>query len=191
MSATNTVVSLSYGGTATNTADYSRPASVTIPAGSTSANVTLVVVDDAVVETAETVIVTLGTVTSGSAAVVAPNSATNTIASNDVGAINVTTTDSSATETPGDTGAFTVSLSAQPSANVTVSIGTSPQCTRAPTTLTFTTANWNVAQTVTLTPNNDTVVEGPHTCCSGVDHGSQWRLYRGYGDTSDDQHHRQ
>ena len=164
ISATNTVVSLSYTGTATNTADYSRPTSVTIPAGSLSANVTLVVVDDAIVEVAETVIVTLGTVTAGSAAVVAPVSATNTIVSNDVGAINVTATDTSATEAPGDTGAFTVSLSAQPSATVTVSIGAAPQCTGAPTTRTFTTGNWNVAQTVTLTPINDTVVEGPHTC---------------------------
>ena len=164
ISTTNTVVSLSYAGTATNTTDYSRPASVTIPAGSLSANVNLVVVDDAIVESPETVIVTLGTVTSGSAAVVAPVSATNTIASNDVGTINVTLTDNSATEALGDTGAFTISLSALPSANVTVTIGTSPQCARAPATLTFTTVNWNVAQTVIMTPNNDAVVEGPHTC---------------------------
>ena len=163
-SATATVISLSYGGTAANTADYTRPASVTIPAGSLSANVTLAVVDDVVVEAAETVIVTLGTVTSGSATIVAPNVATNTIASNDIGAINVTTTDNSATEAPGDTGAFTVSLSAPPSATVTVSIGAAPQCTGAPATRTFTTGNWNIAQTVTLTPNNDTAVEGPHTC---------------------------
>ena len=53
ISTTNTVVSLSYAGTATNTTDYSRPASVTIPAGSLSANVNLVVVDDAIVESPE------------------------------------------------------------------------------------------------------------------------------------------
>src|SRR5688500_14037519 len=33
--------------------------------------------------------------------------------------------------------------------------------TVAPASLTFTTANWNVAQTVTVTGVNDTIVDGP------------------------------
>ena len=75
----------------------------------------------------------------------------------------VTTTDGQATE-GGDTGAFTVRLSTVPTANVTVTIGASTQCTFAPTTLTFTLANWNAPQTVTATAINDTVVEGTHSC---------------------------
>jgi hypothetical protein len=48
--AVNTVINLSYGGTATNTSDYTRPATVTIPAGQTTATITLPVVNDAIVE---------------------------------------------------------------------------------------------------------------------------------------------
>ncbi len=64
----------------------------------------------------------------------------------------------------GGTGAFTVVLNAVPTATATITIGTSPQCTFAPSTLTFTSANWNVAQTVTATAINDTIVEGGHFC---------------------------
>ncbi|MGD0517770.1 MAG: hypothetical protein ABSA26_09570, partial [Thermoguttaceae bacterium] len=56
--------------------------------------------------------------------------------------------------TEGSTNNFTVALTSQPTANVTVSIikqaGGDADLTAAPTTLTFTTANWNVAQTVTI-----------------------------------------
>jgi Calx-beta domain/Domain of unknown function DUF11 len=64
----------------------------------------------------------------------------------------------------GGTGAFTVVLNAVPTGTATITIGTSPQCTFAPNPLTFTSANWNVAQTVTVTAINDTIVEGGHFC---------------------------
>ncbi len=64
----------------------------------------------------------------------------------------------------GGTGAFTLVLNAVPTGTATVTIGTSPQCTFSPSTLTFTSANWNVAQTVTATAINDTIVEGGHFC---------------------------
>ena len=64
----------------------------------------------------------------------------------------------------GATGAFTVVLNAVPSATATITIGTSTQCTFSPSTLTFTSANWNTAQTVTVTAINDLVVEGTHFC---------------------------
>ncbi len=73
------------------------------------------------------------------------------------------TTDGSATE-GGDTGAFTVRLTTVPTANASVTIGTSTQCTFAPSPLTFTLANWNTAQTVTATATNDAIVEGVHSC---------------------------
>ena len=120
--------------------------------------------DDAVVEGPHTCAPASITAANGGYSGVTATPPTINITDNDVGTITVAVTDGSATETPGDTGAFTVVLSAQPSANVTVSIGTSPQCARAPTSLTFTTTNWNIARTVTITPNNDAVVEGPHTC---------------------------
>jgi hypothetical protein len=64
----------------------------------------------------------------------------------------------------GGTGSFTVVLTAVPTGAATITIGTSPQCTFAPSTLNFSSANWNVAQTVTVTAINDTVLEGAHFC---------------------------
>jgi uncharacterized repeat protein (TIGR01451 family) len=66
----------------------------------------------------------------------------------------------------GTTGAFTVVLNALPTGTATITIGTSPQCTFSPTTLTFTTANWNTPQTVSVTAINDAVVEGTHFCAA-------------------------
>ena len=63
----------------------------------------------------------------------------------------------------GATDSYTLVLNSQPSANVTVSVAGDAQVSVAPTTLTFTTANWNVAQTVSVTAINDSIVEGAHT----------------------------
>ena len=64
----------------------------------------------------------------------------------------------------GGTGAFTIVLNAVPTGTATITLGTSPECTFAPNPLTFTSANWNVPQTVTVTAINDAIVEGPHFC---------------------------
>ncbi len=83
-------------------------------------------------------------------------------------------TDNTATE-GGDTASFTVVLRSPPAAappggnnmaaqSATVTIGASPQCTFAPTPLTFTSTNWNVPQTVTVTAIDDALVEGVHSC---------------------------
>jgi Ca2+-binding RTX toxin-like protein len=55
-----------------------------------------------------------------------------------------------------------VRLNTQPSANVTVAITPESQVTVSLGALTFTPANWNVAQTVTVTAVDDAVVEGDH-----------------------------
>ena len=66
----------------------------------------------------------------------------------------------------GATASYTLVLTSAPSSNVTIGI-TSPtagsQLTVNGSTRTFTTANWNVPQTVTVTAVNDTVAEGTHT----------------------------
>lgn len=63
----------------------------------------------------------------------------------------------------GSTDSYSLVLTSQPSANVTVSVVGDAQVSVAPTTLTYTTANWDVAQTVTVTAINDSIVEGVHT----------------------------
>src|SRR5262249_41976430 len=62
----------------------------------------------------------------------------------------------------GGTAQFTVVLDTQPTANVTIGLSSSDttEGTVAPTSLTFTTANWNVAQTVTITGVNDALAHG-------------------------------
>jgi uncharacterized repeat protein (TIGR01451 family) len=92
-----------------------------------------------------------------------------TITDNDIGAINVITTDNTLTE-GGGTGTLTAQLSGIPTGTVTVAIGASPggQCTYSTSSLTFTTANWNVAQAVTVTAVNDLLVEGAHSCTTGA-----------------------
>ena len=64
----------------------------------------------------------------------------------------------------GATGSYTVVLKSQPTDTVTVTVGdTSDDIAASPTTLTFTTVNWNTAQTVTVTADDDNVAEGEET----------------------------
>ncbi len=63
----------------------------------------------------------------------------------------------------GATDTYDVVLRTAPTANVTITINPSTQLGAAPATLTFTTVNWNVPQTVTVTAVDDALVEGAHT----------------------------
>jgi hypothetical protein len=63
----------------------------------------------------------------------------------------------------GTTDTYTVVLKSQPTANVTVALNAGTQLTTSAPSLIFTPANWNVAQTVTVTAIDDTLVEGNHT----------------------------
>jgi hypothetical protein len=71
----------------------------------------------------------------------------------------------------GGTTAFTVRLFNQPAANVTLPLTSSDttEGTVSPSALTFTTANWNVTQTVTITGVNDNVSDGnvPYSIITG------------------------
>lgn len=62
----------------------------------------------------------------------------------------------------GATDTYTIVLNAQPSANVTIAVSPDAQLSTSGN-LTFTTANWNVAQTVTVTAVDDAVAEGAHS----------------------------
>ncbi|QJD78872.1 putative Ig domain-containing protein [Spirosoma rhododendri] len=60
----------------------------------------------------------------------------------------------------GPTDTYTVALNSQPSSDVTVTINPGSQLTVNPTTLTFTSANYSTAQTVTVTAIDDNVYQG-------------------------------
>ena len=72
--------------------------------------------------------------------------------------LRVTVSPTSLTVTEGATGTYTVALRAPPSGDVTLAISSdNPDVTVAPTTaLTFTAANWDTAQTVTVSAAQDT-----------------------------------
>ncbi|MBM4090879.1 MAG: DNRLRE domain-containing protein [Planctomycetes bacterium] len=63
----------------------------------------------------------------------------------------------------GATDSYTVVLNSQPAADVTITLTPDAQVTGNPTTLTFTSGNWNMPQTVTVTAVDDNVFEGNHT----------------------------
>src|SRR5207253_621473 len=66
------------------------------------------------------------------------------------------------TSESGGTATFTVVLQTQPVADVTIGVSSSDltEGTVAPASVTFTAANWNVAQTVTVTGVDDQVDDG-------------------------------
>jgi hypothetical protein len=80
---------------------------------------------------------------------------------NDAAAFTVGAASGPTTEA-GGTATFTVVLSTMPSANVTIGLSSNDttEGTVAPASLTFTTANWNVPQTVTVTGVDDPIVDG-------------------------------
>ena len=87
-------------------------------------------------------------------------SVTNT--DNDAAGIIVTPTSGLTTTEAGGTATFTVVLTAQPTANVTVGLSSSntAEGTVSPSLLTFTSGNWNTPQTVTVTGVDDFLVDG-------------------------------
>ena len=76
--------------------------------------------------------------------------------------ITVSPTSGLTTTEVGGTATFTVVLDTQPTANVTVGLSSNDltEGTVAPASVTFTTVNWNVAQTVTVTGVDDAVDDG-------------------------------
>ncbi len=87
-------------------------------------------------------------------------SLTNT--DNDAAGITVTPTTGLVTTENGGTAQFCVVLNSQPTADVTIGISSSDTSdgTAVVSSLTFTAANWDVAQTVTVTGVDDALVDG-------------------------------
>lgn len=80
----------------------------------------------------------------------------------------------------GATDSFDVTLAGAPTNNVSITLSINPGAqasisgaTLVANTLTFTPANWNVVQTVTVTATDDMVTEGPHTAAVSFNLGIQ------------------
>ena len=153
------------GGTATGGTDYTIPASpVTVAAGSSTGTLTVAVVDDAVAELNETVVVTLGTPTN--ATLGTPATHTLTIGANDTPTVQFSVTGQTVAE-GGGTATITVQLSNPSSLVVTVpytvggtaTAGTDYTIPASPVTI----AAGSTTGTVTVTVVNDVVGEPNET----------------------------
>jgi hypothetical protein len=84
---------------------------------------------------------------------------------NDAAAITVGTPSGTSTSEAGGLVTFTLVLTSQPTADVTVPLSSSGPAEGAVSlaSVTFSVANWNVAQTVTVTGVDDFVADGPQT----------------------------
>lgn len=85
----------------------------------------------------------------------------------DVVGFTITETGSTVVSETGTTDTFTVRLNTQPTGNVVFNLtdndADDSEITYTPTTLTFTTGNWNTAQTVTITGRDDSDLDGTIT----------------------------
>uniref|UniRef100_UPI00359439CF beta strand repeat-containing protein n=1 Tax=Haliscomenobacter sp. TaxID=2717303 RepID=UPI00359439CF len=161
----NQAVALFVTGTGITAGDYTLSnTTITIPSGQTTGTVTFTVVNDAVDEPNETVTLDISDILLG-ITLGATTTQNIVITDDDVAGVTVTQSGGSTNVTEGGaTDDYTVVLTSQPTANVTVSITPGTQVTTSPTpSLTFSAANWNTPQTVTVTAVDDAAVEGAHT----------------------------
>ncbi|MFN7982691.1 MAG: hypothetical protein U0Q11_12600 [Vicinamibacterales bacterium] len=82
---------------------------------------------------------------------------------NDAAGITVTPTTGLTTTEAGGAATFTLVLTSQPTANVTIGLSSSntAEGTVSPSSVTFTSGNWNTPQTVTITGVDDFAIDGP------------------------------
>ena len=172
-----TVVTMSVGAsgdTATEGTDYTDVSdlTLTIPEGQTSATVdfTLTPANDDIDEADEAL--TIGGTVQG----LTVTNAEVTITDNDTRGVDVSPTTLAVAEGGNDT--YTVVLSSEPTGPVTVttSVTGSPDVTVSPSPLTFTTENWDTAQTVTVEAAHDADADADTAtiehAVSGGDYGS-------------------
>ena len=142
------------------------PFTLTFAPGETSKTLTLYVTNDFETEPDETVLVAVGPLTNavfgsgfGPHSDAGKRVATGTIAANTgfnrIASVTVTAADPVAVN-EGGTAAYTVVLDGEPTANVVITMSSdNGDVTTQPTSLTFTTNNWQTAQTVTVRAAHD------------------------------------
>ncbi len=127
-------------------------------------SVTVTGVDDAIADGNVVYQVITAPATSADAAYNGLDAADVTVTNldNDVAGFTVDPTSGLVVSEFGDTDTFTIVLNTPPAANVTVTLTSSDltEGTVSPASVTFTPANWNVAQTVTVTGVNDNIADG-------------------------------
>ncbi|WP_412468438.1 Calx-beta domain-containing protein [Pedobacter sp. KLB.chiD] len=168
VSITDTQITYTVSGTATSGADYTSIGTmVTIPAGQTTATVSLPVLDDNIVEGNETVILTMAAQTSNTSVTASTLPASINIIDNDTAIATITN------GTPGDengpvNGTFTITLSNPSSQPTTITYtlgGTATEGSDYSTILTkaVTIPAGQITGTVTIPVLTDAILEGAET----------------------------
>ena len=141
------------GGTATSGSDYTPASgSITFSPGDTTKNVTVTIADDDLDESDETFNLTLSDAVNAS---IPLPTGTFTIRDDDTAGVAVSGTSLDIDE--GDSDTYTVVLDSQPTHDVTITVNdpSNTDVTADPADLTFTPANWDTAQTVTVSAAQD------------------------------------
>ncbi len=146
------------------------PATVTFTPGNWNAPqpVTIGAVQDPIVEGEHTGTIAFALTSTdaayGAGTAATPASQAVTITDDDLAGVKLVETDGKTTVAEaGGTDTYTIALLGQPTADVTISTTGGTQVTAAPTSVTFTPANWNTPQTVTVSAVQDDVDEpDPH-----------------------------
>jgi hypothetical protein len=131
--------------------------------------VTVTGVNDNLADGNQAFLVTIGPAISGDAGYAGLDPADVPVVNidNDSAGFTVSAASNLTTTEAGGTATFTVALNSQPSANVTIGLSSSDtgEGTVAPASLTFTAANWNAPQIVTVTGIDDNLADGsqPYT----------------------------
>jgi len=166
VSGRNVTVSLAFSGTATLTSDYTRSASsIVIPAGSLSGQITLTAVQDSIIESNETIIVNISSVTNGTEA--GTQRVTATIIDDDSLPTVTLGLSGSPMAEAGGVATVTATVSAPTSQPVTVNLAFSGTAilntdyTRSASSITIPAGS--LTGSISLTAVQDTLVEGNET----------------------------
>ena len=169
----NVVISVASGDTGEATVS---PATLTFTSGNwnSAQTVTVTGVDDSLVDGSQTTVATISVVDASSDDDfdgVANQTVSITTTNDDTAGFTIAISGgSTSVAESGSTDTFTVVLDAQPTSNVVISVasGDTGEATVSPATLTFTSGNWNSAQTVTVTGVDDSLVDGSQTTAATI-----------------------
>lgn len=132
--------------------------SLTFNPGVISQTITVPILDDFVAESSDRFFVNLSNPTNAS---IADNKASGTITDNDVAGFTISPATGLITTEAGGTANFNIKLTSQPTANVTLNLSSSKvgEGTVSVPNVTFTAANWNTPQIITVTGVNDGIAD--------------------------------
>lgn len=136
---------------------------LTFTPGTITQQVTVVINGDSIVESNETFQVNLTNLVNLNASG-NDTQGIGTITNDDAAGVTITQSGGSTHVVEGGvTDTYQIKLTSQPAATATISLNPNSQISVNPVSAVFTSANWNTAQTITVTAVNDAVAEGAHT----------------------------